>query len=542
MHERGTELEDLVEALSVPDAYPRPVDEVQLLQTHISVLFFAGDRVYKLKKPVQLDFLDYTNVDERRRFCEDEVRLNRRISPRMYLGVLPVTREATGAIHLDGEGEIVDWVVEMVRLPAERMLDALLDRGELDADQVQDIALVLARFHDRAMTGPSVNQHGLAPAVAELVDENIEQLEGLARRHPEALPESALAFLRESTARFTREHRALMEERVAQWRIREGHGDLHAGNICLVDGEVLVYDCVEFDRSFRCGDVASDLAFLVMDLEHRGHGETADRLVDAYARITSDAHLRELLPFYKTHRALVRAKVELATAEDDGIGAEQRAEAVREARRYGQLAVGYQLPTSLTLTCGLPAAGKSFLASHVSGRLRGALLRTDVLRKETGDDSPSSDSHGGGRYTTAARGRVYRALHDRAVECLEDDRSVVADATFSRAEFRKPLVDTAARLEVPCHLVVVEVDEAVACERLRERGAKSGEPSDADFDVYRTEKQNFDDPEEDLGVELLHVSGTDSVEDNTWVLLSRMIERESPGGDAPDAPRSPIGW
>lgn len=501
MQESEVGLERMIESLTAPGAHPHDANDVQVLQTHISVLFFVDDRVYKLKKPVKLDFLDYTGIEKRKRYCEEEVRLNRRVAPKMYLGVLPLTREADGKVLVDGEGEIVDWVVEMVRLPADRMLDALLDRGEIDEGQLERIALVIARFHDRSMTGPSVNQYGLASSVTEEIEENLDQLTDVASRHPEVMPQGALRFLRGAARRFPLEHRDLLEQRVAQWHVREGHGDLHAGNICLVGDEVYVYDCVAFDRRLRCGDVASDLAFLAMDLDHKGQAEASDCLVRAYARATHDPDMERLVAFYKTYRALVRAKVELVTAEDEVIADEARRASMDEAGRYGHLAVGYELPPCLVLTCGLPATGKSVTADYVASRLRASLLRIDPLTK--------------------ARRRVYREMLERAVESLKGGSSVVVDATFSRRSSRLPFLDAAARLAVPCYTLVFEVPDAVALERITRRSGDG--KADVDFGVHADQKRCFEPPDELPEERIVRVSGTATPEDHCQALQDRVI-------------------
>jgi len=493
MQDTQLQLDDLIEALSDPDAYPRQVDGVEHLQTHISVLFFAGDRVYKLKKPVELDFLDYTAVEDRRRFCEEEVRLNRRISPRMYHGVRPVTREPEGRVVVDGDGDVVDWVVEMDRLPADRMLDALLDADAVEDEQLERVADVLVRFHGRAMTGPSVNRFGITESVVAGLEENVDQLEGVAERHPDAVPSGALRFLRERVRAFVRDHRDLFERRVAQWRIREGHGDLHAGNVCLVGDDVLVYDCVEFDRGLRCGDVASDLAFLAMDLDHRGYREAAGHLVATYARRATDPDLDLLVAFYATHRALVRAKVELLTSEDEGLDDADRRAAEREARRYLHLALGYELPACLVLVAGPPGDARTRTAAYLAGRLRAHRTRCDPPAAT--DAAAQADGNGAARGVPAGE----REALERAVEALSEGASSVVEGSFAQRALRRPFEDAAARLDVPCLLLVLADPP--------DGGAEADEP---DGDVP--------------GALLLRRSADAAPEDHAGALLERALE------------------
>lgn len=525
------ELAERIEALSSPRAYPRHVGGVQVLQTHISVLFFTEERVYKLKKPVALEFIDSRAVEDRRRYCEEEVRLNRRLAPEVYLGVLPVTREADGRILVEGHGQVVDWLVEMVRLPADRMLDVVLEHGRIERAELERIAFVLAAFHGSAASGPDVNRHGLPSVVERAVRENLEQLQRLFTPANQLLGPAELAFVHAGMRRFIEENRELMERRLADVRIREGHGDLHAGNICLVGEDVLVYDCVEFDPALRCADVASDLAFLAMDLDHRGHPGAAGTLVRSYAQTSGDADVGELVDFYKVHRALVRAKVQLLTAMDAALDPEQRAAARVQARRYAQLALGYELPNALILTCGLPGTGKSSLARHVAGRLRAALLRSDEVRREdeplehgtayAGTRAPAP--HEGGRYATGARAEVYGRMVERALDELAREHSVVVDATFARRAFRRPFLEAAARLEVPVYVLHLEVPEDEARARIARRAQAGGDPSEADLAVYAAERERFEPPDELPSGRVLALSGMESPDESCQRLLERMV-------------------
>jgi aminoglycoside phosphotransferase family enzyme/predicted kinase len=520
----STELEEVIEALSSPRAYPRHVASVHVLQTHISVLFFTEDRVYKLKKPVELKFLDFRAVEDRRRFCEEEVRLNRRLAAEIYLGVLPVTREADGEILVEGRGHPIDWVVEMIRLPAERMLDVLLEKGEIERAQLERVAVVLARFHAGAEAGPEVNEHGLPTRIAKDVHENLDQLQRLCTPALHVLEPKEGAFLDERMRRFLEDERELVERRLAEQRIREGHGDLHAGNICLLGDDVLVYDCVEFDRGLRCGDVAADLAFLAMDLDHRDHAAASDLLVELYAHKTSDSTLPVLVDFYKVHRALVRAKVQLLTYLDDGLGAEERAAALRQSRRYAQLAMGYELPPALILTCGLPGTGKSHLAQYVASRLRATWLRSDVVRRE-GRTDPAGErtAYGQGRYSPRARADVYHRMLERASADLARGSSVVVDATFSRRDFRRPFLEEAARLGKPVYVLHVQVSEAEARARIQWRARQAGQLSEADLEVYRGERERFESPDEVPPEGVLQLTGAEPPEQSCARLLERMI-------------------
>lgn len=446
-------LAELVTSLSSPHAYARPVEAVEVLETPRSVLFLVGERAYKLKKP--LVDLQRATADERRRHCEEEIRLNRRLSPGMYLGVLPVTRDEEARFAVNGRGATVDWVVEMVRLPRERRLDVLLERGAVEQGQLAKLAAVLVRFHDRAMTGPTVNRYGLPRAVAERMCASLERLERASAAHPEILPPLAQALLRQRAAAFVEEQRELLERRIAEWRIREGHGDLRWDNVCLMGDDVIVYGCIEHDRGLRCGDVAFDLALLAMDLDQGGHHRSASFLVRTYADLTSDPDLELLVSFYKLHHALLAAERELATAS-----AGEPDIALARAERLVQLAVGYVLPVCWIVACSRDAASAG-VAAYVASRLRATLL-ADEEALARGEAGASRARRRAAPPPPPPRARLAR--QDREEEpqtSLEDviaavngGKSVVLDAAEEDSPTR--FFDAAERQGVPCYLLSIE--------------------------------------------------------------------------------------
>ncbi len=486
----------LVNALMRPEAYPDPPAEVTRIETHTAWVFLAGKRAYKVKKPVDLGFLDFTTLARRRHFCEEELRLNRRLSPAVYLGVVPIVEGRGDELRVDSQGRPVEWAVEMVRLPAARMLDAMLARGEVDNDHLNRLAHTLSRFHARAATGDEVDEHGRPESVAFNVRENFEQTlrfvgRTVSARQHEFLSARSAAFL-------TAQHR-LLEQRVADGRVREGHGDLHAGNIAFVpslgDG-LVIYDCIEFNRRFRCLDVACDVAFLAMDLDQRGYAGFARYLLRRYEEESADGGLARVLPFYKGYRAVVRAKVESLTAD----GAPEAGPHVAAAKRYWQLACAYELPPALILTCGLPAVGKSWTARALARPWNAVLLASDVRRKLLAGKAPRDDAAAAvdeGLYTPESRAATYASLRASAAEQLGKGRSVVVDATFSTRARRAPFLETAAELGVAAFVVWITADEAHVAARMAARAAgRDRGASDADLEVYRAAKSAFEPPDE----------------------------------------------
>ena len=525
-----------IEDLGRPAAWA-DVASVGRIETHVSVLFFAGERVYKVKKPVDLGFLDFTTLERRRYFCEEEVRLNARLAPGVCLGVVPITAGPDGRLRVGGApDDAVEWAVEMRRLPAHRMLAALLEHGAVDNAEMNGLAELLAGFHADAATGEGVDEHGSPAAIRADIEQNFEQLAPFTAQPGErsesgvsVLTPAQLAFLRERADAFLRERAPLLEERVRRGRIREGHGDLHADNICYLERGPIVYDRIEFSKHLRCTDVACDLAFLAMDVEHRGFPAFAGYLVKRYAALSGDEALRELMGFYKGYRAIVRAKVAALTASDPMRGEERARALAAEARSYVHLAVSYELPAVLLLLCGLPAAGKSWLSPALAAPLRATELSSDTRRKVLAGlrpDERASAAVDTGLYTPEARRRTYRSLLDDTVSALRSGRSVVVDATFTRREQRTPFVDAAARLGVPFVLCHLQADERAVRERLAARAADPRAVSDAGWEVYLRARASFEPPDElpAEGVLALRSAGT-TREELAALVFDRLIAR-----------------
>ncbi|MFQ5427237.1 MAG: AAA family ATPase, partial [Gaiellales bacterium] len=499
-------LDELVAALSSATAYPSEAAGVEVRQTHISVLFFVDGLVYKVKKPVGFGFLDFTTLARRRHFCEEEVRLNEKLAPGVYRGVVRIVRTEQGRLRVDGDGEPVEFAVEMRRLPPGRMMDVLLEAGEIDNQQMDELARLLVAFHGDAASGPGVEEHGSPEAVTRNVVENFDQTRGFvapvgsgAQAGARTASPALHGHLEAASRAFLAQEAPLLARRVAEGRIREGHGDLHAENICMTGGEILVYDRIEFAACLRCGDVACDLAFLAMDLDHRCFRGFSRYLVRRYAALSGDADLATLVDFYKVYRALVRAKVLSLTAVDQALAPGHREQARRAAMSYWQLAASYVVPAAVVLTCGLPATGKTTAARHVARPFEAPVLRSDVRRKLLAGVPPSRarpEAFGTGLYGAEMTDRTYDALLSEARELLRAGRTVVVDATFSSADRRRPFARLAGELGLPLVLVEATAPEQVVRARLAERAAAGGDASDADLSVYLRLRESFEAPRE----------------------------------------------
>ncbi len=528
----------LMKALSDPAFYPHRPASVEVRQTHISVVALAGPLVYKVKKPVDFGFCDFTTLEKRHRFCHEELRLNRRLAPDVYRRVVPIVRSPDGGLVLGGQGDPVEYAVEMRRLPDERMLPALLAAGQVTAETMESVAWVLHVFHRAAARSEAIDAYGRLEVIEAEVRENFLQLEPYVGRTIE--PE-AFTQLKDRTERFLATHRDLFSQRIADGRIVEGHGDLHADHICLEAGGTVIYDCIEFNEAFRCLDIASEVAFLAMDLDALGYQTLAEAFILHYQAIAEDPGLPRMLPFYKSYRAVVRGKVESFRLDDPDMPELAKAEARKSARRYFELACRYadslDLPT-LIICCGLIGSGKSTLAAALAPLLDGVVLGSDVLRKELAGLPPEArcdEPYGAGLYRAEMTDRTYEALIERARPLLAAGRTVILDASFARPTHRDRARRLASESGVEAWCCWCRCGEAELKKRLRRRQAETSGPSDAREALLEPFTAAFEPPEE-WPAETLVIVETDRP---LAVCTRRVMERVKPR-PAPCMAASPL--
>ena len=497
MTHSGRDLDRIVVAMSDPAFYPERTDHVDVIQTHISFIFLTDKHAFKVKKPVDFGFLDYTTLARRSALCEREVALNSRLCPSTYLGVVAICDDG-GRLSLGGAGTPVEYAVKMVRLPKDRMLRQVLLRGEGDPAMLQRVARTLAEFHDAAETGPEIQaMKGLA-GVTFNCEENFAQTE----KYVDTLvPRERFERIRTGTRLFLKRRAALFEDRARRGRVRDGHGDLHLDSICITD-PIRIFDCIEFNERFRYQDVAEEVAFLAMDLEFTGHGDLAAAFVDAYVEASGDGELRELLAFYKAYRAYVRAKVSSFQSDDAMVSAADKARLRDTAARYYELAERYARefnPQLLVMTCGLTGSGKSTVARRLGERFAFDVVRSDVVRKELLGLDPYErkwDAFEAGAYSSDITGRTYDAMVARADEMLASGSSVVLDGCFTKRSQRAAAVALAQRRGVPLLVLECHAPESVVRERLEGRSSKGRAVSDGRWEIYHHQAATFEPPSE----------------------------------------------
>lgn len=490
------ELARLIDCLSDPAAYPDPVGTVEVRQTHISAVFLAGDYVYKIKKPVNYGFVDFGTLTKRRHYCDEEVRLNRRLAPDVYIGVVPVTRREA-QVELEGKGDVVEWAVKMRRLPDEATLQNLLHSGADYAEVVTRLARRVATFHAKAESGPHIAKYGRFAVVAGNARENFEQS---AAHVGTTVSKSVFERAQALTEEFLRRHRPLIERRADSNVPRDTHGDLRLGHVYYFPkrgppGDLIVIDCIEFNERYRFADPVSDMAFLYMGLVYQGRRDWARSFAEAYFSTSQDDEGRALLPFYTSYRAAVRGKVEGLKLTRPEMSESDRAVAFSKTRGSWLLALGELEASSrkpcLILVGGLPGTGKSTLANALAQHAGFRAIRSDVVRKELAGVGGVGcrAEFGQGIYTTEWTKLTYAECLRQSEELLFSGERVLVDANFREESQRRTFLDSAQRWGVPTLFLLCETGPEVAQRRLAER---RGDASDADWSVYQNAVETWE--------------------------------------------------
>jgi len=516
---------NILESLRNPAAYPVQTRTVELVQTHISWLFLTDTHVYKIKKPVNFGFLDFSTLDLRRFYCYEELRLNRRLCPDIYEKVIALHKTDDGASFV-GNGKVIEYAVMMKRLPADRMLDRLVDSGMISAEEIQIIALEISRFHLNAATSAHISEFGSLKQIQYNWQENFEQSLPF---KTSTLPPEVFETIRSYVDTFTNSHRALFAERIENGYIRECDGDIHLGNICLLNNTAYIFDCIEFNERFRYSDTAADIAFLLMDLDFHNRPDLGDAALAAYITESGDTGIIKLITFYKVYRAFVRGKVESLQLQDTGIDQEARTAAEKKAIRYFRLAQGYclrsALPPTLFITSGTMGCGKSTLAGQLAFELGLAIFNSDTVRKQLAGLKPETAvqiSFGAGLYSREMSKNTYRKLELLAESELASGHSTVIDAGFGTRNERAEFAHLAASQGAEFIILFVQCHPDVQLQRLRERSSRGDSVSDGRAELLDQQKNLFEPPDDSEG-RIISISTSEGVEFSLKSLYAQLF-------------------
>ncbi|MDD5034874.1 MAG: AAA family ATPase [Methylococcaceae bacterium] len=484
-----TALPALIGSLCDPARHGHPPGGVVLLQTHISWVLLAGASVYKLKKPVDFGFLDFSTLALRRHYCEEELRLNGRLAPQLYRRVVAITGTPENPVF-DGDGEVLEYAVELKRFAEADLAANLIREARMNAGHIDGLARTLAAFHGGIGRSTAQDGHGLPESILATAEHNFDLLlptaPSLSQREEAAIDDSTerlealLAWTRNEYARC---REAFLARKQAGF-VRECHGDLHLGNIVLIDDQLTPFDGIEFSEDLRWVDVISEMAFLFMDLEVHEQGEFAWRLLNRYVELTGDYEGLELLGFYRVYRAMVRVKVAMLNLESaqDTAGRRRLEAQCRQYLDYAGRATQAHKPI-LLITHGFSGSGKSHLASRLAERLPAIRIASDVERKRLAGfaaDARTRSEPGGGIYTEAFSRQTYARLQELAERLLQARMSVILDATYLKSSARQSCRELAEKLGAGFLILDMQVPVEVLRERIGRRLEQGTDPSEAD--------------------------------------------------------------
>lgn len=511
----------ILEAFSNPGFYSHDVEKVRRAETHTAWVFLTGKRAYKIKKPVNFGFLDFSTLEKRKTFCEREVELNRELSD-LYLGVEPITMDEKGNLKLGENGEVVEYAVVMKELPQKAMMSYLLVEDKVGYVIIDKLVRETAKFHEKARTSDEITSQGSLDSVRFNWEENFAQTEDV---KDVTISPQDFDFIKGQIERFLTENEPAFRKREKDGKIKYCHGDLHSGNVFVHEGKIHIFDRIEFNLRFACSDTAADLSFLTMDLDFHGKRNLSDFLLDRYLDETGDYELLRFHDFFRCYRAYVRGKV---IGFQLGQNPVNPAEIKNRASAYFDLARLYASTLSSTprliVFYGLPGTGKSLMASRTRNWTNAIHIRSDILRRVLAGvslDEHHYASFGKDLYSSEMSNRVYEALKDKARTYLAQNQSLIIDATYSKQKERAELKEAGEKLEAEVHFIRCEASDEQVRTWIKQR-KESDKQSDATWEIYLAMKERFE-PEGELPHHVLR-TGRDQAEMDADV--RRFLSRE----------------
>ena len=476
--------QEFVNALLDPAIYPHPCDPIKIIETHISRVILTGPFAYKIKKPVQLNFIDCSTLEKRRFFCSEELRLNRRLAPELYIDLVAIYGNSQQPSFIP-RGDPFEFAVKMHQFSQTQLLSRLIQQDKLNSTHVDQMITKVAVFHQSIAVTDESSTLGSPAQVSQQTQDNFPFVE-TAIKDPARL--ALLHQLQQWSRQQFQQLEPILVQRQAQGFVRECHGDMHLGNMLLQENEVLVFDGIDFNERLRWTDVAAEVAFLAMDLEVRGKAEFSHRFINGYLEVTGDYQLLELLPFYLVYRAMVRAKVAAIRLAQNGLSVNEKAQLENECRQYLSLANQYsnQGKPQLIITHGLSGSGKSHGSQFLLEQSGAIRIRSDVERKrlhglralETSSDHPQLDM-----YSIEANTKTYQRLLELAEQVITAGYSVIIDAAFLRLAERQTFQQLATQLGVPFAICWFKADVETLKQRIVERNRSQQDASEADVSV-----------------------------------------------------------
>lgn len=492
------ETSELYKKLQDLCVYGSDIKEVKILQTHISFVVLTGRYAYKIKKPVNFGFLDFSTLNKRKFFCEEELKLNRRLCPEIYIDIVKITKK-NNDLEVNGKGEIIDYALKMKEFPQEKIMTRVLHEKDVSEKVFDDIVKILVDFYNKSEHSKEINSFGSIEKIKFNTDENFEQTESFINK---TISKKQYDFIKNATNNFLEKRKDVFEKRIENNYICDCHGDLHTGNI-VIDDNICIFDCIEFNKRFRYSDIASDIGFLSMDLDFQGFPYYSSYLISQYFEEACDFNLFDVLNFYKCYRAFVRGKVNGFKLNDLIISDKEKKETVEICKKYFDLAEYYASLCDLDLknkkpvlfvTTGLTGTGKTTIAGKISVDYKAFKISTDKIRKELdGVDiyEKHYDSYNKGMYSPEKMVYVYDKVLEKTDNLLNADKNVVLDATFKTKELRDKAIDIAEKNNARCLFLFCNCPEEKVKEYLDER-VKKKSFSDGRWEIYVKQKNSFE--------------------------------------------------
>ncbi len=471
--------------------YPHAVKEIRLIQTHISWVFLTGDFAYKIKKPVDFGFLDFTTLVKRKKACDDELILNRRLAPDIYLNVLPVHKR-DGAIQigndLDNRKGIVDYCLKMVQFDQPDLFDNRVESNLFDPVWMDQLAGIIAEFHQKAERNAYIEQFGDPQLLYNHIQENLHIAEEQMRTHP--MIETLIDLKKQINTSFNASRQQLSMRQQGH-HVRNCHGDLHLKNITLFNNKPTPFDCIEFSDAFRMIDTMNDVAFLIMDCDARKRSDLGYRFLSRYLEQTGDYEGLQLLPLYLSYRAGVRGKVSCLSASNATLQQRETSKSYNAVEDYFRLAAQYLLPRQpqLFMIGGLSGSGKSHLALLGLKHVKAIIIRSDATRKRLARQHTRLPLYG-----TRMHQLTYQAMFDAATTSIKAGFSVILDATFLHPASRKSAIELAATLHIPFSFYWLDIDPVVLQTRIEQRNIEASDISDADLNILKSQLREYQRP------------------------------------------------
>jgi len=498
--------EELYKILKDKSIYGPDIDSIKVLQTHISFVVLTGEFAYKIKKAVDFGFLNFSTLEKRKYFCEEELRLNKRLCKDIYLEVLPIT-EKNGKIRINGQGKVIDYTLKMKEFPQDKIMSKLIKEDKVDENIIDRIVDILIDFYKKSKRNDEIDNFGNLDIIKNNTDENFQQTQEFIDL---TIPKKYFDFIKDSTNKFLREKNKLFKNRVKDGYIRDCHGDLHSGNIVVDENKIYIFDCIEFNKRFRYSDLASDLAFLSMDLDYLGHPYLSSYLINKYVEKSKDTEIYKIINFYKSYRAYVRGKVIGFKLNDPNINKKEKNDIINTAKRYFELSYYYSLLFSkdiekdskriLFITTGLTGTGKTTVAKKLSIDYNAEIVSTDSVRKEIeGMDrfERHYDAYNTGLYSPEKMRYAYDKVLEKGNFYLKKNRNVVLDATFKNNELRKKAYEITKNSNSKFIIIYCNVPEEIVKKYLNNRLNKKT-VSDGRWEIYEKQKHSFEKIKDDF--------------------------------------------